>query len=117
MRPGRGHHHAVPPASERAAPATCVARPSPSAVPCPALSLPAQLVLLPLLLSLRLLQHALSACATVPAVLHSLFAKLREAHASDDVKAIVVTGAAGRFSAGFDVSEFANPDSKGTDPG
>ena len=50
-------------------------------------------------------------------VLQSLFAKLREAHTREDVKAIVVTGANGRFSAGFDVSEFANPESKGTDPG
>ena len=51
------------------------------------------------------------------AVLQALFAKLREVHVREDVKAIVVTGANGRFSAGFDVSEFANPDSKGTDPG
>ena len=48
------------------------------------------------------------------AVLQALFRALRQAHSDAAVKAIVVTGANNRFSAGFDVSEFAN--SKGTDP-
>ncbi len=32
---------------------------------------------------------------------------MREAHARKDVKAIVVTGSSNRFSAGFDIAEFA----------
>ncbi|CAL5226791.1 g9652 [Coccomyxa viridis] len=42
-----------------------------------------------------------------PAVLNALFNCLREAHARRDVKAIVVTGSNNRFSAGFDIAEFA----------
>lgn len=41
------------------------------------------------------------------AVLNALFNCLREAHARRDVKAIVVTGSNNRFSAGFDIAEFA----------
>ncbi|KAK9827372.1 hypothetical protein WJX81_002997 [Elliptochloris bilobata] len=41
-----------------------------------------------------------------PAVLSGLFDRLREAHSRSDVKAIVVTGAKGKFSAGFDINEF-----------
>ena len=41
------------------------------------------------------------------AVLNALFNCLREAHARKDVKAIVVTGSNGKFSAGFDIAEFA----------
>ena len=40
------------------------------------------------------------------AVLHSLFNAAREAQTRSDVKALVVTGANGRFSAGFDISQF-----------
>lgn len=40
------------------------------------------------------------------AVLFSLFDAARQAQASQDVKAIVVTGANGRFSAGFDIAQF-----------
>ena len=39
-------------------------------------------------------------------MLHSLFDAARQAQASQDVKAIVVTGAKGRFSAGFDIAQF-----------
>ena len=49
-------------------------------------------------------------------MLQALFRGLRQAHADATVKAIVVTGSNNRFSAGFDVSEFANPNNKGTDP-
>lgn len=41
------------------------------------------------------------------AVLNALFNCLREAHSRRDVKAIVVTGSNNRFSAGFDIAEFA----------
>lgn len=41
------------------------------------------------------------------AVLNALFNCLREAHARRDIKAIVVTGSNNRFSAGFDIAEFA----------
>ena len=40
------------------------------------------------------------------AVLSGLFDRLREAHSRADVVAIVVTGANGKFSAGFDINEF-----------
>ncbi len=40
------------------------------------------------------------------AVLSALFDRLREAHSRSDIKAIVVTGAKGKFSAGFDINEF-----------
>lgn len=40
------------------------------------------------------------------AVLSSLFNHAREAHNRSDVKAIVVTGQGGRFSAGFDIQQF-----------
>jgi enoyl-CoA hydratase/3-hydroxyacyl-CoA dehydrogenase len=43
----------------------------------------------------------------VTAVLNALFNCLREAHSRNDVKAIVVTGDNGKFSAGFDINEFA----------
>lgn len=46
-------------------------------------------------------------------VLQALFRALRQAQADSNIKAIVVTGVNGRFSAGFDVSEFAS--GKGTD--
>ena len=39
-------------------------------------------------------------------MLSGLFDRLREAHSRADVKAIVVTGAKGKFSAGFDINEF-----------
>jgi len=39
-------------------------------------------------------------------VLSSLFNHAREAHNRSDVKAIVVTGKGGRFSAGFDIQQF-----------
>ena len=42
----------------------------------------------------------------MPAVLSSLFNHAREAHNRSDVKAIVVTGKGGRFSAGFDIQQF-----------
>ena len=42
------------------------------------------------------------------AVLRSLFTHVREAHASSQVKAIVITGAKNRFSAGFDINQFAS---------
>lgn len=45
-------------------------------------------------------------CGTA-AVLSSLFNHAREAHNRSDVKAIVVTGGSGRFSAGFDIAQFA----------
>lgn len=48
-----------------------------------------------------------------PEVLQALFRALRQAQADSNIKAIVVTGVNGRFSAGFDVSEFAS--GKGTD--
>ena len=40
------------------------------------------------------------------AVLSALFNHAREAHNRSDVKAIVVTGQGGRFSAGFDIQQF-----------
>lgn len=40
------------------------------------------------------------------AVIDSLFSKAMEAHSRSDVKAIVITGAKGRFSAGFDINQF-----------
>lgn len=39
-------------------------------------------------------------------MLSGLFDRLREAHSRADVVAIVVTGANGKFSAGFDINEF-----------
>ena len=39
-------------------------------------------------------------------MLSSLFNHAREAHNRSDVKAIVVTGQGGRFSAGFDIQQF-----------
>lgn len=39
-------------------------------------------------------------------MLHSLFDAARQAQVRDDVKAIVVTGANNRFSAGFDIAQF-----------
>ncbi len=39
-------------------------------------------------------------------MLNSLFKHLREAQARSDVEAIVVTGANGKFSAGFDINQF-----------
>ncbi|BDA49067.1 Peroxisomal fatty acid beta-oxidation multifunctional protein [Coccomyxa sp. Obi] len=50
-----------------------------------------------------------------PAVLNALFNCLREAHSRQDVKAIVVTGAKGRFSAGFDINQFAKSGGGGID--
>jgi enoyl-CoA hydratase/3-hydroxyacyl-CoA dehydrogenase len=41
-----------------------------------------------------------------PDVLASMFNRAREAHNRPDVKAIVVTGGNGRFSAGFDIAQF-----------
>ncbi|KAL3160104.1 hypothetical protein ABBQ32_010882 [Trebouxia sp. C0010 RCD-2024] len=41
-----------------------------------------------------------------PKVLSSLFNHAREAHNRSDVKAIVVTGQGGKFSAGFDIQQF-----------
>ena len=41
------------------------------------------------------------------AVLRSLFTHVREAHASSQVKAIVINGSKQRFSAGFDINQFA----------
>ncbi len=49
------------------------------------------------------------------AVLNALFNCLREAHSRQDVKAIVVTGAKGRFSAGFDINQFAKSGGGGID--
>jgi enoyl-CoA hydratase/3-hydroxyacyl-CoA dehydrogenase len=49
------------------------------------------------------------------AVLNALFNCLREAHSRSDVEAIVVTGAAGKFSAGFDINEFAKAGGGGID--
>ena len=40
------------------------------------------------------------------AVLHSLFDAARQAQVREDVKAIVLTGASNRFSAGFDIAQF-----------
>lgn len=50
-----------------------------------------------------------------PSVLQSLFNHLREAQANPRVKAIVVTGANGKFCAGFDINQFvsASPGSGG----
>lgn len=45
-----------------------------------------------------------------PAVLRSLFEALRRAHADPAVKAVVLTGANNNFCAGFDISQFQNPD-------
>eukprot|EP00803_Ostreobium_quekettii_P008705 evm.model.scf_1879.1 EVM.evm.TU.scf_1879.1 scf_1879:98-7109(+) len=45
-----------------------------------------------------------------PDVLRAMFAHLRAAHADPSVKAIVITGANGKFSAGFDVAQFRTPD-------
>lgn len=44
-----------------------------------------------------------------------LFDRLRQAHSLPDVSAIVVTGANGRFSAGFDINEFAKGGGGGID--
>ena len=52
-------------------------------------------------------QHEVNSYTTLSAVLHALFDCLREAHARKDVKAIVVMGSNGKFSAGFDIAEFA----------
>ncbi|KAI3432440.1 hypothetical protein D9Q98_003993 [Chlorella vulgaris] len=41
-----------------------------------------------------------------PSVLQGLFNHLREAQARPDVKAVVITGANGRFCAGFDINQF-----------
>ncbi len=49
------------------------------------------------------------------AVLNGLFNRLREAQASPAVRAIVVTGANKRFSAGFDINEFAKGGGGGID--
>lgn len=49
------------------------------------------------------------------AVLNALFNCLREAHSRQDVKAIVVTGAKGKFSAGFDINQFAKSGGGGID--
>ena len=43
------------------------------------------------------------------AVLDALFAQLRKAQADPGVKAIVLTGSAGKFSAGFDIAVFGTP--------
>ncbi|KAG7669001.1 hypothetical protein Ndes2526B_g00718 [Nannochloris sp. 'desiccata'] len=48
-----------------------------------------------------------------PDVLQSLFNHLREAHNRRDVHAIVVTGANGKFCAGFDIAQFANSNNGG----
>lgn len=42
------------------------------------------------------------------AVLNNLFSCLRQAQADAAVKAIVITGAGGKFSGGFDISQFQN---------
>lgn len=41
------------------------------------------------------------------AVLHQLFDNLKKAQTSPGVKAIVITGAGGKFSGGFDIQQFA----------
>lgn len=46
------------------------------------------------------------------AVLESLFNHLREAHARQSVEAIVITGANGKFCAGFDINQFASKDNE-----
>lgn len=43
-------------------------------------------------------------------MLRSLFAALQRAHADPSVKAVVLTGQGGNFCAGFDISQFQNPD-------
>ncbi|KAG2441459.1 hypothetical protein HXX76_003081 [Chlamydomonas incerta] len=45
-----------------------------------------------------------------PLLLRSLFEALRRAHADAAVRAVVLTGANGNFCAGFDISQFQNPD-------
>eukprot|EP00198_Chlamydomonas_reinhardtii_P010029 XP_001699366.1 predicted protein [Chlamydomonas reinhardtii] len=45
-----------------------------------------------------------------PLLLRSLFEALRRAHADPAVKAVVLTGANNNFCAGFDISQFQNPD-------
>lgn len=45
-------------------------------------------------------------------VLYDLFAKLKELHKDEKVKAIVITGANGLFSAGFDIMEFKNKEAQ-----
>jgi len=46
--------------------------------------------------------------ALAPKVLTSIFEALRKAHADASVKAVVITGSAKAFSAGFDINEFAS---------
>jgi len=48
-------------------------------------------------------------------VLASLFDAVRQAQSRSDVKAIVVTGSGGRFSAGFDIAEFTKGSGGGID--
>ena len=48
-------------------------------------------------------------------MLNALFNCLREAHSQQDVKAIVVTGSKGKFSAGFDINQFAKSGGGGID--
>ncbi|KXZ50410.1 hypothetical protein GPECTOR_16g584 [Gonium pectorale] len=45
-----------------------------------------------------------------PLLLRSLFEQLRRAHADPAARAIVLTGAGGNFCAGFDITQFQNPD-------
>lgn len=47
-------------------------------------------------------------CRPCHAVLTSIFEALRKAHADPSVKAVVITGSAKAFSAGFDINEFAS---------
>ena len=58
------------------------------------------------LIVLRDINFLLDTTCVHPAVLASMFNHAREAHNRPDVKAIVVTGGNGRFSAGFDIAQF-----------
>eukprot|EP00877_Chromochloris_zofingiensis_P010337 jgi/Chrzof1/5557/Cz16g07140.t1 len=50
-----------------------------------------------------------------PDVLRNLFSNLQQAHQDSNVKAVVVTGANGNFSAGFDINQFQNASGGGID--
>lgn len=48
-------------------------------------------------------------------MLRNLFSNLQQAHQDSNVKAVVVTGANGNFSAGFDINQFQNASGGGID--